>query len=465
MFLMKSLAIVLFLLTVEGSPEAIDPGRLIPAVSCAEDPQNSYALYLPSDYDPAHEWPLILAFDPRGTGERPVEGLKNAAERYGYIVAGSNDSRNYTSWDFQLGAAAAVWRDVANRFPIDAGRVYTTGFSGGARAATEVALRTGAVAGVLAVGGGFRERNAIDGPIPFVFAAASGTRDMNHREMQRMHARLIEREQPTRHLIFDGPHQWAPKETFTAAVEWFEIQAIRRGLRTADPAYLSALYETAISSARTHTGAYALAEYEQVARDFEDLVDLEEVRVEIERLRRDPAVEQERKALQRGIRNEDTVRARLAGQMRKMEAAADDASRRAGDLRILRRDLARIEHDERSEDRGRADAAKRLRAFVSSVGYERGIVASQDGDYGRAALSYEIALVAAPESRGLRVLLAGMYARQNRLDRSLETLGEAIELGLTDAERLRNESHLEALRDDPRFVALLAAIENGVTKP
>ncbi len=463
---MKSLALALFFLALPNSFSELDPGKLIPSVACEAEPQNSYALYLPSGYDAGREWPLILAFDPSGNGHRPVEGFRVAAERYGYIVAGSNDSRNYTSWEFKFAAAAAVWRDVAGRFSIDPRRVYTAGFSGGARMATEVALRTGAVAGVFAVGGSFREREAIDGPIPFVFAAASGTRDMNHREMQQVHARLLEREQPTRHLVYEGPHQWPSAESFTAAVEWFELQAMRRELHRRDPVHLVALYETAVRAAETHEAPYeALSEYQQIVRDFEGLVDLADIHSAIERLRGDPAVERGRKVRQRWIRHEDSARARLATQMRKMEAAVDDAGRRAADLRTLGRELERIARDEGSEDGNRADAASRLRAFVSTVGFERAVVAEQNSDYESAALFYEIASLAAPESDRLRVRLAGMYTRLSRLDRALETLSAAVALGFADAERLRTEDNFEALRDDPRFAALLAALDEGSGSP
>ena len=461
MFLMISYVAGLFLLASATPSVEIAPGAFVDSVACEAEPQYSYALYLPSSYDAERKWPLILAFDPSGAGAQPVRGFRAAAERYGYIVVGSNDSRNYTGWGAKMPAAAAVWRDVAARFSIDAGRVYTAGFSGGARMATEVALKTRAVAGVFAVGGSFRERDGIDGPISFVFAGSSGTRDMNHREMQRVHARLLERELPTRHLVFDGPHQWPPEDDFTAAVEWFELQAIRRGLRAADESHVKNIYDIAIRRARSRRAPeVALSDYEQIARDFEGLVALDDVEAAIERLRDDPAAARGNKARQRWIRYEDSARQRLVAQMRKMEASVNDAGRRAGDLRDLRREIERHVGDSESDDKLRADAAGRLVAFVTTVGYERGIVAGQNGEHERAALFYEIALQGAPESRGLRIMLAGMYARMGRVERALEALAEAVQLGFADADRLRADEHLEPLREDLRFIELLAELDS-----
>lgn len=423
----------------------------------------SYALYLPPDYDPEPAWPVILAFDPGGYGSIPVERLRAAADRYGYIVAGSNDSRNYTSWEFQLSAAGAMWRDVATRFSIDPKRVYTTGFSGGARVATEVALRTGAVAGVFAHGGSFRERDAVEGPIPFVFVGASGLTDMNHREMQQTQRALVGREIAARHLVFDGPHQWAPAEVCTTAVAWFELQAIRAGLREKKPGELEALHREALVGARAREESGdaigALDDLEQALRDFDGLVDLAETGARVARLSADPEVKRGLQSNRRWIRHEDRERGRLAATMRRMESAGADRSGRDAGLRELRRQIVAIEADAASTEGARREAGRRLLTFVSSVGYERGVVAYQDDRLERAALFFEIALQAAPGSVGLHLRLAAAQARLERPAEALASLTRAVELGLTDAARLRDEPAFEAFAGDARFAALLARIE------
>ena len=150
--------------------------------------------------------------------------------------------------------------------------------------------------------------------------------------------------------------------------------------RDPDEGHVQTLYENAVRIARSRDSPdVALSDFEQIALDFEGLVDLDEVETTIERLRQDPAVARGEKARQRGIRHEDSARQRLVTQMRKMEAAVDDAGRRVGDLRDLRRELEHHVQDTKSEDKHRADAAGRLVAFVTTVGFERGIVAGQNG--------------------------------------------------------------------------------------
>src|SRR5580704_10769844 len=121
-----------------AAPESdLPPGKIVTHVLCADDAAQSYALYLPSNYASDRSWPVIYAFDPAGRGQNPVERYRAAAEKYGYIVAGSNNSRN-GSWAVSQAALTAMTRDVAARFRIDDRRTYVAGMSGGSRVALAV---------------------------------------------------------------------------------------------------------------------------------------------------------------------------------------------------------------------------------------------------------------------------------------------------------------------------------------
>src|SRR5262249_23557865 len=161
-------------------------GQVIPSLVCLEDPSQSYALYLPSHYSRDRAWPVIYAFDPFARGKTAVEVYKDAAEKYGYIVVGSNNSKNGPG-AIQLGAAQAVWADTHRRFSIDKNRVYTTGLSGGARVATSVALycTTCEIAGVIGIGAGYPTMPGVKSPANdhFLYFGIVGAADLNYPEL------------------------------------------------------------------------------------------------------------------------------------------------------------------------------------------------------------------------------------------------------------------------------------------
>ena len=138
-FLFRCL-IIFSLATLEAWPKSEPNGKVMEKVICAADESQSYALYLPSTYTTGKKWPVIFLFRCfRSCGLVPVERLRVAAEKYGYIIAGSLTSRN-GPWAANATAARAMIRDVSVHFIIDPQQVYTAGVSGGARVATGLAI-------------------------------------------------------------------------------------------------------------------------------------------------------------------------------------------------------------------------------------------------------------------------------------------------------------------------------------
>jgi poly(3-hydroxybutyrate) depolymerase len=150
-------------------------GRIVDSVQCADEASQSYALYVPSACTPDREWPVIFAFDPGGHGLIPVERYRAAAEKYGYIVAGSSNSKN-GDWQASMASVSAMTRDVAARLNISAKREYVAGMSGGARVAMGVALSSPNVAGVFASSAGYQD-GRLRKEFPFPVFETAGTED------------------------------------------------------------------------------------------------------------------------------------------------------------------------------------------------------------------------------------------------------------------------------------------------
>lgn len=245
-------------------------GQIIDDVKCAADPAQSYALYLPSNYTPEKTWSVILAFDPLGRGRAPVVQYQAAAEKYGYIVAGSNNSRN-GPWNISLTAAQAMSADVRNRFAVDEKRIYAAGQSGGARVSMALALSTSQFAGVFASSAGFpdsRPRTLL----PFPVFATAGTDDFNYVEMRRFDRVLTS---PHRLVVFEGGHTWLPSEIAVEAVEWMEIQEMKSGRRPHDDSLLDRIF--AARSARVDALTRDVDIYiavSSLASDFDGLRDV-----------------------------------------------------------------------------------------------------------------------------------------------------------------------------------------------
>jgi len=221
-------AITLVMATAASRAADLPTGQIVDSVECALDHTQHYVLYLPTNYTPSRQWSVILAFDGGARGRVPVERYRQAAEKYGYIVAGSLNSRN-GPWEVSMNAAKAMTTDVKARFSVDPKRVYTAGMSGGARVAMKIALESKQIAGVFASSAGFPDE--FISRLPFPVFGSAGTDDFNHMEMYQLDRRMTSAH---RVLYFEGGHTWLPAELAMQGVEWMELQAMKSGLRPHD---------------------------------------------------------------------------------------------------------------------------------------------------------------------------------------------------------------------------------------
>jgi hypothetical protein len=103
-------------------------GEIVDPVTSLSDPEQSYALYLPTAYDPGRRWPVLLVLDARGRGKLAAEVFEGAAERYGWIVLSSNGSRSDDTMEPNERAFRALLGDAERRFAVDPRRFYLAGF-------------------------------------------------------------------------------------------------------------------------------------------------------------------------------------------------------------------------------------------------------------------------------------------------------------------------------------------------
>jgi hypothetical protein len=359
---------LLVLLSLPQAPGADLPtGMVIPEVKCAADPTQSYALYLPLGYTPNRPWPVIFAFDPGGRGRNPVDRYQAAAEQYGFIVAGSNNSRN-GSPDTTT-AVTAMTTDVASRFHVDPKRVYTAGMSGGARVALSVGLWSQGIAGVIASSAGYpdaRPRKTLS----FALFATAGTEDFNHLEMRLLDRALTS---PHRLAIFEGGHTWLSSELAIEAVEWMELQAMKAGLKPRDNDEIDRIFtKRAAGIPAENVDKKGYLAVQALVADFEGLRDVSSLAARVAGLGRDKSI---RDALKKDTEEDDREQ-RMLDDVRSLEArldSDDSGGRVLLDLRQRWKELA--ERSKKPEDSAERRLARRVLANLSAS------VTSTDPEY------------------------------------------------------------------------------------
>ncbi len=426
-------------------------------VACRSDPTQTYTLFLPPGYAPDQRRPVLFVFDPRGRGTLAARIFADAAGRYGWILASSDNTRSDGPWEPNGRALQAMWPDVMQRYGVDPRRVYAAGFSGGGMVAWTLGRESGHLAGV--IGSGMRLPDEPAGRTgTFAFFGAAGADDANRLELKRIDEVVGRWQRPRRLEIFDGAHVWLPPDLVMRAVAWFEVLAIRDQQRPRDQALVDDVFGREMAQARAFEQAGAPLDavrlYRVIADAFAGLVDLTAVRQRIA-------------ALEQGRALADAVKAE-----RKWD---DFLLRRLGDVSaILRRvhaagelpppgaalaDLGVPGLQKQAQKPGaEGHAAQAVLEFVfTQTSYYLPQLLIGRGDLTRAALFLTIAESLKPRDI-VAYNLASVYARLGQKRQAIDALRRAIDRGFDDRATLETDHDLDSLRAEPAFRELLGRL-------
>jgi predicted esterase len=440
-----------------AAPAAEPPRGLVERVVCAEEPDQSYALYVPAVYAEARPAPVLYLLDARGRALLPIERFRAAADALGWVLVSSYNSRSDTSGDPNGPAVTAMWNDTHSRLALDARRAYLGGFSGGGRAAVAMALRLpGRIAGVVGCGAGFPDETSASKALPFAYFGTVGDRDFNYYEMRELDDRLTAAGTPHRLSVFRGDHDWPPAAVSREALAWMELRAIRTGSRAADPAVLRGLYEEDLAGARAleddgrRTDGYR--RYAAMSSDFHGLADTAQADAREKALAGDPSLQ---KALREERRRDDRDRSSLSTLAAKLRRALDASgtalppvARVAGELQIppLRE---RAEHAGSEEERLSAQRIlANLRVQTAFYLPRRFLEA---GDWARAVLLLSLAAEIDPDAPSVYYDRAAAHARAGEPGPALADLQRAVDRGFRRFDALEADPDFARLRETAAF--------------
>jgi hypothetical protein len=226
--------------------------QMTDSVRCSADPTQTYALYIPPK-GAAAALPVVYCFDPHGAGSLPVKKYRALADAYGFILVGSNNSKNGNDWATSETIWQRLYDDTRSRLKMDTRRLYTAGFSGGAKVASYVAIQHPGILGVIAGGAGLPDGVAA-GDFTFSFTAIAGQGDMNLTELVGISDALDKTKTRHRLLLFDGKHEWAPVNTMGIAFAGLQFDAMRLGLLPKERAYIN----TYVAGSKKRLRAYVM---------------------------------------------------------------------------------------------------------------------------------------------------------------------------------------------------------------
>jgi len=433
--------------------ESFPKGKEIASIVCQSDNLQSYAMYLPSNYTSKKKWPVIYFFDPQADGILPIKMYKRLAEKYGYILIGSNNSQNGTTWDKITASVQTLMDDTHKRISIDDKRVYLAGFSGGARVAGLIAEMTPGITGIIGCGAGI---NGIDPETiyPFSYIGLVGNKDFNYNEMEDMIAKMGSNIQHQL-IVYDGKHQWAPVEIMNEAFEWITLNAMKQKLIPINEKLINLVVnenETSIKKYEKQNDEYDMyLNYQKMSNFLSGLYDVKVEDNMIGKLGKSDVVQK-------------TIAANAAVEQKEQDIQQeyiDDLQSK--DVNWWKDETMKLNQiTAKSNDKNTYLMNQRLLGFMSLATYMTINDAMQKGLWDVADHYNQIYAAIDPKNPEHAYLSACFAARKKQDAIVISELEEAQKLGFADFKRAENDSNFLAFKNTSAFSKIISQMKKNV---
>jgi len=434
-------------------PEVTFTPGSIQTVKALGDSQVVYSLYLPKTYNTLKKYPVVYLFDPKGNGQLPVEKYQSLAERYELVLVGSYNSKNGLAWDKIQPQIQKMMNDCKARLAIDKKRMYTSGFSGGARVASGMAISGDEIRGVIACGGGFPGKSTNIG-YPFDFYGIVGEEDFNLNELRQLDWSM--NNSGMTHYIKEvkGGHDWPALKEMEAAYLWHLMSAMKKNLIPKNTSLIDSLAKA---------GMNEVLQKKKKNEPYEALLACKKWISVLKELTSVDSFKSEGNALY----NTESVKARLSeitiiqekeGELTRKYWAAFEKE----DLDWWKNTYATIQASAKKstlspEER---NMHKRIQGFLGLAAFTVANAAIQQSDFDKALKLLKIYELIEPKNSEHAYLHAKVYAATGNWNLAHTSLKRAIQLGFTDTIRVEEEKLFFNAPDKKEYKELLAKIKH-----
>jgi guanylate kinase len=318
-----------------------------------------YSFYLPKSYNAKDALPVIIFLDPHANGSLPLKNYASLANKYGYIFIGSNNLRNGLSGSYTQSVFNILLKEVSERFNIDEKRIFTAGFSGGAKLAILFTQQYPQIIGVAACGGSIPISS--DRQPDFYYAGIVGNEDFNYLEVSQLFTVFNNAGFDYTSVVFDGGHQWPPVSSFESAIIGFEIFSIKSNRKEKNTEWIDNVWEKMNDSINIlKKGKNIIQEnicISQTSRWFYGLKNIKELKKRSYKIMRSQEFYNRIKHRQSLIQKEVKLRAEF------IKAIENK------DLDWWRKEIEQINKTSQNGDKEIAHISKRLLNYLSMVSY------------------------------------------------------------------------------------------------
>lgn len=435
---------------VTAAPQSFAAGSLTQRMSCVDDPNISFALYMPTSYKVGEKLPALILFDPHGDALFPINRYKDLADKHHFILVGSNDSKNGNGKEQTAHIIQLMAKSAFALLPVDSNRLYAGGFSGGGRIASLLAFSQSGIQGLVTCGAGFPiyEWNQ---SVPSVVCAIANDGDMNLPEINNL--KSSDPVKAGRLLIFrnKGKHEWPSASVFEEVFLAFNAYACRDQILNLSKEEKNALNADylAIDKNKIYDAnpIYKAFFYERWIKAMDGVANVEDIKKKYIAIKSSPALQSAMSNEQLLIKQETDIKDNYYKAM-----GSRDTIWWKSEMEKLGQSIAS------SKDELKKSQLERIRGGLSLMCYmnlDKTLKAGARDSYVYLSALYRFI---DPENSEAWFLAAQVAAKGNNKDECLTYFSKAIATGFKEGNRVLTTPDFDAMSGDPRFQQLLNTI-------
>ncbi len=451
----KLLKIILLFcfLTSFAQQNKITKGQIIDTVFVDKNIGESFSLYLPNQYDPNILSPIVFIFDPMARGKAGIHPFIKSSEKYGYILVCSNNAKN-GPYDQNFQITDRLFKMVFLNFKIDENRIYTSGFSGGSRLASTIAIITKQIQGVVACGAGFSSNSGI---IPstetFSYAGIVGNQDMNYIEMHNTKGFLNKINLSNELFVFDMNHRWPSQKQILKAFDWLQLEAYKKNIIPENKDDIKKIYFSYYSDAvnfENENNVLSAAEvYERIIRNFQKYYQLDSINEKLTHLRKNEQYKNEITLLASNFKEEEILSKKFIDQFNK------DFNRRNYNSKWWKSEIFKLKKKIENGDTNRKNMLNRVQYKVFAHAIETASHGNNIRKTSQSIFCYDICILIYPKYPlpYFKQIENSMVLQNEKL--ALSYLEKLLNSGYSDINRINKIKGIDKLKNNDTFIELI----------
>lgn len=422
----------------------------------------TFSLYLPTNFDVNRPWPVTFVMDLEGKGRAALSVLSSAAEQEGYVLASSNNLSDSLPISQNVLIANRMLNSVFKSIPTAKYRVYTAGFENGAMFASLLPAFISELKGVISIGAAIGSFEVLNPKKPYQFIGVVNRADFNFASMYQSRSELNKLKFPNELLVFDGERNLPEKNIIAKAFRMLTLSSMAKGHLQRNDSLINSSYNeflvdvnANVSNQKPLLATYQMLDMEKI---FYPLMELDSLKASQKILRRSTSYKQANRSQNSYFLKESFTKEDYSYYLEE-----DIISYNYANLGWWKYQMEELNKLDKSSNLFERQMSSRLRGYINALVSDNidFIAADEIIDWEALNLLYMIKTITAPtESEGyLNVMSAS--SKMEDYGTALFYLEELLKMGYSDKQKLYSIEHTSLLRIMPEFNELIEKYLKG----